>query len=104
VGATGPCTNCTTGTYAAGAASTCTNCAALTYSRAGAAACSPGCLVGEFWDAVRASCVLCAPGHYKDWNGTGVCVQCPNVYAATEITQAFATGAVITKCVTLLYN
>jgi len=77
VGATDPCTNCTAGTYAAGAASACATCAAHTYSPARAGACAPGCLVGQFWHAARARCVQCAPAHYKDWNGTGVCTPCP---------------------------
>jgi len=47
-------------------------------------------------------CVQCPATQYL--NANEVCEQCPNVYSAVDMTQAFATGAVATKCVTLLYD
>jgi len=42
----------------------------------------------------------CLSTEYADANG--MCQECPNVYAAADITQAFESGAPITKCM-LLY-
>ena len=59
------------------------------------------CNDGFTWTR-NGKCVRCLDTQYL--NANDVCEACPNVYSAADMTQAFATGAVTTKCVTLLYN
>jgi len=102
-GHTSQCTQCPVGKFKQyeGYSNQCEICPENSIALASPAADRCICNDGFTWTR-NGKCVRCPATQYR--NASEVCEQCPNVYSAVDMTQAFSTGTVTTKCVTFLYN